>query len=292
MTTSGGAKAPRMLELVTPEAIRLSFPLASLGARLMAFGIDMTILLFAVVMLSVAGMVTSMSGMMLIGAFLIRQFYFVVFEVLWHGATPGKRALGLRVVSRDGRGLSVDAIFARNLLRDVELFIPALVLFTPEAVMGAAPTWVTIVAGLWAILVALMPLLTRENLRAGDLVGGTVVVAVPRALLIQDEAAPASRASSRGQALVFTEAQLSIYGEHELETLATVMRRIEDGQADRGDQAHIARTIAAKIGYRGPEPSSEPKRFLRAFYKQQRAALEKRLLFGKRKASKLDQRPR
>ena len=289
MTTSRSeAKAPKTLELVTPEAIRLSFPLASLGARLMAFGIDMTILLFAVIMLSLAGMVTSLSGMMLIGAFLIRQFYFMAFEVLWHGATPGKRALGLRVVSRDGRGLSVDAIFARNLLRDVELFIPALVLLAPEAVMGVAPTWVTVMAGLWAAVIALMPFLTRENLRAGDLVGGTVVVVVPRAILIQDEAAPVSRALSSRHALVFTPAQLSIYGEHELETLATVMRRIDDGHADRSDQAHIAQTIARKIGYRGPEPRSAPARFLRAFYKQQRAALEKRLLLGKRKASKLE----
>jgi len=283
------ARAPATLELVTPEAIRLTFPLASLGARLLAFGIDMTIVLVAIIVMSLAGMVTSWSGMALIGIFLFRQFYFVAFEVLWHGATPGKRLLGLRAVSRDGRGLTVDAVFARNLLRDVELFIPALVLLAPETVMGTAPTWVTVVAGLWAVMIALLPVLTRDNLRAGDLVGGTVVVMVPRALLVQDEAAPTSRAPSASQALVFTKAQLSLYGEHELETLATVMRKIEEGQADHHDQAHIARTIAAKIGYAGPEPTHEPARFLRAFYRQQRAALEKGLLFGKRKASKFDE---
>ena len=38
----------------------------------------------------------------------------------------------------------------------------------------------------------------------------------------------------------------------------------------------------------GPEAANEPERFLRAFYKQQRAALEKKLLLGKRKASKYD----
>ena len=59
-----------------------------------------------------------------------------------------------------------------------------------------------------------MPLYTKERTRAGDLVGGTVVVKIPRAVRLRDETRTAS------SALAFTRDQLAVYGEHELETLA------------------------------------------------------------------------
>lgn len=284
----------RSLELECPEGVVLRFPLAPIAARALAFGLDVAIIAAAtVILLIVTAAAAGLSGldepmaMFLIGVFLVREFYFVAFEVLWHGATPGKRMLGLRVVSRDGGGLTVDAVVTRNLLRDLELFVPLTLIAVPEQVFGEVPSWLWAPSLLWVLVVALLPFLTSERTRAGDLAGGTVVVVVPRAALLADEAARTSVAPAAvDRAIVLTPAQLSIYGERELEVLADLIRRIE--QATIEDRAHIARTIAKKIGYDGPEPHHDPTRFLSAFYKQQRAALEKRLLFGKRKASKHD----
>lgn len=286
----------KSFELESPEAVVLRFPLAALPARAIAFGMDLFIIALATTMIVLASaLLAGLSGLseplaiMLIGMFLVREFYFVLFEVLWHGATPGKRIMGLRVISRDGAGLTVDAVVTRNLVRDAELFIPLALIAVPEQVFGEVPSWLWIPSLLWVGIVSLLPFFTRERTRAGDLAGGTVVVRVPRAELLADEAARTSLVPrSSDEPIELTAAQLSVYGERELEILADLIRKIDDGKATFSDQAHIARTIAIKIGYDGPEPTREPTRFLTTFYKQQRAALEKRLLFGKRKASKHD----
>jgi hypothetical protein len=137
----------------------------------------------------------------------------------------------------------------------------------------------------WVAILALMPLLTAERTRAGDLAAGTVVVRIPRAVLMSDEAAPHS---VRTGAFVFEKAQLAVYGEHELETLAHLLREADMGRAGIFDLRIVAETIARKIRYSGSDPGINPERFLRAFYRAQRAALEKGLLLGKRKASKHD----
>jgi uncharacterized RDD family membrane protein YckC len=286
-----------MFELESPESVQLNFPIAEIGSRILAFALDLFIVGVLTVMLVIFGAIaTGLSGfvepfaLMLVGIFLIRQFYFVLFEAIWHGATPGKRMLGLRVISRDGSGLTVDAVVTRNLLRDIELFLPIAVIAFPEQLFGNVPEWSWIPASLWVVLIALLPILTRERVRAGDLAGGTIVVRVPRVSLLADQAARTSLAPAyptRG-AIELTKAQLSIYGEKELEALADLIRKIDEGKATLDDQAHIARTIARKIAYEGIEPAQEPTRFLQTFYKLQRATLEKQLLFGKRKASKHD----
>lgn len=288
----------RSFELESPEAVVLRFPLAELVARGTAFVIDLALILAATTIVILAcSMFAGLTGLaepvavMLVGMFLVRHFYFVFFEVFWHGATPGKRLMNLRVISRDGSGLSVDAVVTRNLVRDIELFVPLTILAVPEQVFGEVPEWLWIPAALWMLVIALLPVLTRERTRAGDLAGGTVVVRVPRAPLLADEAARASLApaSPQSETIALTAQQLAIYGERELEVLADLIRNIDEGRASEDDQARIARTIAKKIGYDGPEPRLEPTRFLTTFYKLQRAALEKRLLFGKRKASKHDE---
>lgn len=287
----------RSFELESPEAVVLRFPLAELAARGVAFATDVGLILAVTTIVILAcSTFAGLTGLaepvavMLIGLFLVRHFYFVFFEVFWHGATPGKRLMNLRVISRDGSGLSVDAVVTRNLVRDVELFVPLTILAVPEQVFGEVPGWLWIPAVLWILVIALLPFLTRERTRAGDLAGGTVVVRVPRAELLADEAARTSfaPASPLSETIELSAAQLAIYGEKELEVLADLIRNIDEGRASEDDQARIARTIAKKIGYDGPEPRFEPTRFLTMFYKLQRAALEKRLLFGKRKASKHD----
>jgi uncharacterized RDD family membrane protein YckC len=283
------------LEIVAPEGFPVHFAIAGPAERLFAFGIDIALVLLAmlgfVIVFVIAGISLGFDevwALLLLAMFVLRHGYFALFELAWQGATPGKRALALRVVSRDGGGLTADAVIARNLLRDVELFLPLTVLAAPEALVGPSPAWLWLPALAWVLVLAGLPFATKQRTRAGDLVAGTVVVRVPRLDTLEGEAAPIS-ARGKQQPIEFTREQLAIYGEHELETLANILREADRGRADVLDLRIVARTIAQKIGWSGQEPAVDPLRFLRGFYRAQRASLEKRLLIGKRKASKYDQ---
>lgn len=287
------------LAIVGPEGVPLHFPAATVGERAMALGLDLLILFLTVVVVAIGFFalgaftgVISFVGLALISAFLIQHGYFIFFETHWQGATPGKRLMKIKVVSRDGGGLRTDAIIARNLMRDVELFLPLAIVSAPEQVFGDAPWWMLLPTILWLLAMMLLPFFAKERTRVGDLIGGTLVVRIPEAELVHDEAArtsllPDAPGETR-DVLTFTLAQLEHYGERELETLADVMRKHEQSKASVADLRVIAKAIAQKIGFGGPLPTSEPARFLRSFYKQQRAHLERKLLFGRRKTSKFD----
>lgn len=287
----------RRLTIVGPEGVPLSFPAASLGERAVAFSIDIVILFATIFFIALVGMfltagsgLTFPFGMTLIAIFVVQHGYFVFFETHWQGVTPGKKVMRLRVVSKDGAGLVTDAIIARNLMRDVEVFLPGAVLAAPEQVWGNAPSWMIVPASLWLLLMFAMPALSRERTRIGDLVGGTLVVRLPQAKLLKDQAQRTSLVPGAPQddVLRFTVQQLDVYGETELETLAGLMRKTDEGKASVHDLRVVALAIAKKIGFSGPLPHSDPRKFLRAFYQQQRSHLEKKLLFGQRKQDKFD----
>ena len=84
--------------------------------------------------------------------FLLYYGYFAAFEALWGGQTPGKRAVGLRVISVTGQPITTFDALLRNLLRIVDQM-----------------------PGIYAVGV-LSIFFTSRNQRLGDLVAGTVVV--------------------------------------------------------------------------------------------------------------------
>src|SRR6266540_4485051 len=99
--------------MVTPEAVALEFRTANIGSRILAYFLDQLIvtagvfvLLFAVALTgNVAGSdLPEWTGLALVLVLLPSWFfgYFIAFETLWRGRTPGKAALGLRVVTREG----------------------------------------------------------------------------------------------------------------------------------------------------------------------------------------------
>jgi uncharacterized RDD family membrane protein YckC len=279
---------PKTISIIGPEGTPLEFPLGGGFERFAAFSVDMLLLfiIIIVMMFALAGAFVIGSSLLtalgLVLFFAIRHGYFLFFETFLQGSTPGKRMLKLRVIARDGGRLRVEAIVARNLMRDLEVFVPLVVMVSDQSLVGPAPWWLRLSAGVWALIIGAMPLYTSERSRAGDLIGGTVVVAIPKATLIRDE-------SSRGaRELVFTREELSVYGEHELETLAELLRSMELGRASTEDLRLVATTIQKKIKFEGSEPTKIPLEFLRVFYSAQRAELEKRLVLGKRKASKHD----
>lgn len=289
--TSEGA-SERTVRLLAPEGTEIGFALATPGERLAAYTLDVVISQIALVLFVLGGLALSLLttsehvlALVVLGMFLIRHGYFLFFETRFQGSTPGKRMLGLRVVSRDGAQLSLDAIVARNVMRDLEVLLPLVLVIAPEMAIGRAPWWLAFPAVAWLVVVALLPFLTRERTRAGDLVAGTVVVRVPRSDLLRDQAQ-----GSRGARVRFSREQLGVYGEHELETLAGLLRAYDDGKASDEDLRVVASTIARRIRWEGGEPQRAPETFLRAFYRDQRTELERHLVLGRRIADKHERR--
>ena len=287
--------------LVTPEGLSIPIVVASRVSRFGALVLDFVILYLGIILFVLliqwvfGGLVEDMTAgaeeqvqgageflivVYVLALFLVRYGYFLAFELGPRGATLGKRAVGIRVAARDGGRLTPEAVIARNLLRDIELFMPLVFLMiAPSGQMGSFG-----LAGLvWLGAIAAIPLLNKDGLRAGDIIAGTWMVEAPRtklaeALSIQGAAAAGSSAVT-GAKYTFGEAELAIYGEHELQTLERVLR---EGQADAVASVHDA--ICRKIGW---DPGAGDERaFLEAYYAQLRAKLETDMRFGKRKADK------
>jgi uncharacterized RDD family membrane protein YckC len=276
-------------ELPTPEGVPLRFQVARPGDRLAALSIDLAILWAAAILIALAIFIGGPSGesgdlalaVLAVSLFLLRAFYFPFFELRWLGQTPGKRAVGIRVVDRQGGPLRARAVLARGLLRELELFQPLQVVLAPAMLAPGLPAWAGLLAGGWALACASLPLVNRDCLRAGDLAAGTLVVRSPKRRLLDDLATGAPRPAG----LVFTKEQLGFYGAFELETLEAVLRQGAGPGAESTLEAVAAR-IQKKIGWTPDGPAPRPYDFLREFYAAQRAWLEQRLLFGVRRARK------
>ncbi len=275
----------RIRELVTPEGVTLHIRLGGAGARAGAFTIDAVIMLVGLIALTVAAffllggtrMVGPSAIIWLLGFFLLRNFYFTLFESGARAATPGKRALKLRVVARDGGRLTGGAILARNLMREVEIFLPLIFLITAQA-QGFSNRWLGLFGFGWTAIFMFMPLFNRDRLRAGDLLAGTWVVENERPKIAPDLLAANDGAAI--DAYAFTPDELAAYGQFEVQRLEEVLHR-----NDPDTLTTVAGVIRRKIGRRD---DGDDRAFLDAYYAAARLHLERRLLFGQRKRDKFD----
>ncbi len=279
-----GGRRERML--VTPDGVPLRIEVADPGERASAFAADFIVTAVGAYLLLVAarflfellggapGEVTLAAATF--AAFLVRNAYFVCFEMLWSGTTPGKRALGLRVIDRHGGALSAAAVVARNLTREVEIFFPLGMIVSAGSWLFAP--WEIFPVALWLLLTSALPLLNRDRLRAGDLIGGTIVIAVPKKVLL-DELVLDKRAFR------FSDEQLQRYGILELHVLEDVLRRT-DPFSREPLVLEIAQRIARKIGWPAPVEPRTAYTFLRDFYAAQREYLELRKHLGDERADK------
>lgn len=303
---AGRVRNDRARVMVTPEGIALPLVLASRGSRFGALSLDLLIigtLMFVTTLglLFIAGGAAQLTDTAARGGtighaleflfivwiaamFLFRNAYFLFFELGPRGATPGKRITGIRIAARgngDGGGrLTAEMVIARNLLRDIELFLPLVFLLSASdgGDMGAAG----IAATAWFLVFALFPCFNKDRLRAGDLIAGSWVVEAPKrkleaAMSVSETARGTSQAT--GTTYRFGEAELAIYGEYELQTLERVLR-------ENRHEAMVAvhETICQKMGW-NPGAGDE-RAFLEAYYTQLRARLESGMRMGKRKADK------
>jgi uncharacterized RDD family membrane protein YckC len=280
-SASAGQVSRRERRLLTPEGVPLRIELAEPGERIAAFLIDVTISTAAALMVLGAGMLTSAAiqftlAVALFLSFVIRNVYFIFFELRWAGATPGKRALGLRVIDRRGGPLRAGAVVARNLTRQAEFFFPLeMVLVTRGWIWSPGDILPALV---WIGAMIAIVSLTPDRLRAGDLIGGTVVIAVPKRVLLEDLARDT-------HVFEFTPAQLQVYGVKELQVLEDVLRQSRNAETARL-MRQISERIQRRIGWTKAFAGGDTENFLRDFYTAQRAFLEARKNIGDERADK------
>ena len=289
----------------TPEGTVISVTLAERTERATALVIDLAFLLGAYVLVIILAylilkatefdsdsLAWLLTGFLVI-SFLLRSFYFTYFELRWQGRTPGKRIMGLRVIDRRGGQLRADAIFTRNLLREIELFLPLQLLLS-----GGVPSlggWGNLAMFTWVALFVFLPCFNRNRLRAGDIAAGTWVIRAPKLTLLDDLSADGPRQPGRRQLAQdtatryhFSPAQLDAYGIYELQMLERVLR---DAGSNRADTFRAVQTrIARKIGWDTPAGFRDHQGFLEAYYTALRAHLEHRMLFGERREDKFDRK--
>ncbi|HLG44960.1 MAG TPA: RDD family protein [Reyranella sp.] len=271
-------------EVVTPEGVVVHVRLAAASARLGALILDLAILIVA---LMAVGLLTLFAGghlgrtAGLLALFGLRSFYFSGFELAWNGRTPGKRMTGLRVVNRRGGTLMPAAVIARNLMREVELFLPLSIAISGGAGI-ATDAWSFAALLIWVCVLAFLPVFNHDRLRAGDMVAGTWVIVEPKPALLPELVSEATGAAYR-----FTTQQLTVYGVKELQVLEEVLR--SPSASRQALECDVAQRIARKIGYPNPEAAAlDAGKFLEAFYAAQRRRLEAELAFGRRRRDKYD----
>jgi hypothetical protein len=118
-------------------------------------------------------------------------------------------------------------------------------------------------------------------MRGGDLIAGTMVIALPKRALSSD------LVEERLQ-FTFTEPQLRAYGAFELQVLEELLRR-PDLPDSKKVLNEVCDKICHKIGWSGPVPPDQVVLFLRDFYTAERAFLEREQLYGKGRADKYAQ---
>ena len=155
----------------TPEQVGLEYSVAGVGSRFVAALLDGLIVsaffLVEILVLVVIGAASSAmpavgklsaeAGKWFLAFVTLIQFcivwgYFALFEAYWHGQTPGKRAMKVRVIKDSGRQITLFEALARNLMRVID-YLP----------------------GFYLVGVITM-LCNKRNQRLGDLVAGTIVV--------------------------------------------------------------------------------------------------------------------
>lgn len=153
------------LRIDTPEQVALEFPVAGIGSRFLAIAVDTLLQAGLYVVLAIVFFggfniarvlprvgAAVLPAIIVIAIFVLQWGYFVLFEILWRGQTPGKRVAHIRVIQDSGRPVSAMAVVVRNLLRAID----------------SLP--VGYVVGVVTMMV------TSHSRRLGDLAAGTLVV--------------------------------------------------------------------------------------------------------------------
>jgi len=165
------------LDIQTPENVAFDYHVAGIGSRFLSTMIDMILIVLVEVVVIFAMLLilrafgddpfSNQASAWVIAIFglvtwLFFWGYYVFFELLWNGQSPGKRWVGLRVIRGDGTPITMSESFIRNLVRIID-FLPAT----------------------YGIGVITM-FIDKQSRRLGDLAAGTLVVLDRAPITIQE----------------------------------------------------------------------------------------------------------
>ena len=238
------------LVIETPERVELYYTRAQVGNRFLAAFIDHLIQLSILAGLALGAYMAQdaldwiwaglgdwlLAGVILL-SFFIYTSYFVIFETIWNGQTPGKRLFKLRVIREDGRPIRFYESLVRNLVRTALDSMPMVIV--PLYSIGIVSVF-----------------LSGRSKRIGDYVAGTVVIreSEAKAPTLADVLALA-RSESAKDRIVIQDAQLFAFdpdklGQNEFEAMSVYLRRRYDLPDDirfaLGNR--IAASLALKLG--------------------------------------------
>jgi uncharacterized RDD family membrane protein YckC len=159
-------KKIREIIIETPEKIHFSYHIAEIGTRIAAYLIDEIIQMIIVVIIVISlilsgysiqthvkeGLTNITAAFLMIMVFLLRWFYFVLFEAIMEGQSPGKKLMRIRVIRDNGDSLDFETIILRNFLRVIDGF--PVIPFTG----------------------GFIALIDFQNRRLGDIIADTIVV--------------------------------------------------------------------------------------------------------------------
>jgi uncharacterized RDD family membrane protein YckC len=222
----------------TPEQVAFRLERAGLGSRVLATVVDgaiLAVLYFMLFFIALAGGLVGPAfenerialwfvGLLIAVFTFLTWGYYIAFEGVWNGQTPGKRAVGIRVVGDTGTPATLGQIVVRNLLR----------------VVDAQFAYCVAVISVFA---------TSEEKRIGDLVAGTVVVSERRA------GGGPSRASRLGRARPLAARGVS---PRVLELLRSWNERADD--LDPESRATVAHDLANRVAEEMRKPPVPPAR--------------------------------
>lgn len=238
------ASLDRRIQIETPEQTVFSYTIAGVGSRAAAAAVDQLIIavlgmgiwiimaeiLFATSGRSSLAVKTSAGWAMALAillSFALVWGYYVVFEAIWDGQTPGKRWLGIRVVQDGGYSVSFGASAARNLLRIID-FLP-------------------VMYGVGLASVAI----NKSGKRIGDMVAGTFVVHEQLAIVTAVPARAAEGVSAAAITSRLSEDEYALLGRF-------VSRRTQLDPALRVSfAAQLAERFRAHLTDNGSAPSAQ-----------------------------------
>jgi uncharacterized RDD family membrane protein YckC len=162
-------QSDEILQIDTPENVGFGYEIAGIGSRFMAAFVDTLIIVLIIFIVILTGIAllqvpdilsddlgeTASAWILAIFSliiFVVLWGYYIAFELLWNGQTPGKRLFKLRVIRTSGTPVTVTDVLVRNLVRLVD-FLPL------SYGVGVVSMFVS-----------------KQSQRLGDLAAGTLVV--------------------------------------------------------------------------------------------------------------------
>jgi uncharacterized RDD family membrane protein YckC len=272
MTRRNVESAPSRHSLFSPEGVHLDLPIAGPAPRMVAYLIDFAAMIVLFILLGIvmftllpigasldrwlkavfhqnggapttakakqsAGVAVGLViAIVVIVQFVIETGYFIFWEMVTNGRSPGKVLIDLRVVCRDGLPITARSSVIRNLMRVVDI-LPA-----------------NYLVGLISILIS------NSGERIGDHAAGTLVVRLDRT-----EAAPDLGTFGELITVPFTRAQLSRIGPRELRLVRGTLRRIAQLPDTRATEllAEVAESMRIRMGL-AELPTADNVAFLRS----------------------------